>query len=137
MLCTAPLSMSNMESRITDGYVVLPTGNCTGTLKVYNIANGTNMPHGGLSDTDYQRSGSHRGKLAHIHVFDELLKSRKLRASNMPTCSTPGWSYVLCCSRLDITYVRFPMGTALQYCRNLINLCQKTIQNFHYSFAIM
>jgi hypothetical protein len=38
VLCTVPETKNNMESRMTDGYVVLPTGNRTGSVKVYNIA---------------------------------------------------------------------------------------------------
>ena len=38
VVCTVQETKNNMESRVTNGYVVLPTGNRTGSVKVYNIA---------------------------------------------------------------------------------------------------
>jgi hypothetical protein len=38
VVCTVPDTKNNMESCVTDDYVVLPTGNRTGSVKVYNIA---------------------------------------------------------------------------------------------------
>jgi hypothetical protein len=38
VVCTVLDTKNNMESRVTDGYVVLPTGDRTGSVKVCNIA---------------------------------------------------------------------------------------------------
>ena len=95
-----PDTRNTMESRVTDGYVVLPTGNRTGSVNVYNIAtqriitrdqfkicpipesvirclNGQALAEGRKLNTSY------------MHVFDELLNSRKLSASNDPTHFKP------------------------------------------------
>jgi Reverse transcriptase (RNA-dependent DNA polymerase) len=100
VLCTVPETKNNMESRVTDGYVVLPTGNRTGSVKVYNIATQRiitrdqfkvcPMPESVIQCLNNQALAEGRKiNTAHMHVFDELLNSRKLSPSNIPTYFTP------------------------------------------------
>ena len=100
VLCTVPETKNNMESRVTDGYVVLPTGNRTGSVKVYNIATQkiivrdqfqiAPMPESVIRCLNDQALGEGR-KLnnTYMHVFDELLNSRKISDPNSPTYFTP------------------------------------------------
>ena len=100
VVCTVPNTKNNMESRITDGYVCLPTGNRTGSVKVYNIATQKiitrdqfkicPMPDSVIQCLNNQAIAEGRIlNTAHMHVFDELLNSRKLSAANIPTYFTP------------------------------------------------
>jgi hypothetical protein len=89
-----------MESRVTDGYVVLPTGNRTGSVKVYDIVTGKiitrdqfkkcPMPDSVIQHLNKQALAEGRNiDTAHMHVFDELLNSCKLSPSHAPTYFTP------------------------------------------------
>jgi hypothetical protein len=89
-----------MESRVTDGYVVLPTGNRTGSVKVYNIATQRiitrdqfkicPMPASVIRCLNGQALAEGRKlNTSYMHVFDELLNSRKLSAPNDPTHFKP------------------------------------------------
>ena len=100
VVCTVPETKNNMESRVTDGYVVLPTGNRTGSVKVYNISTQKiitrdqfkicPMPDSVIKTLNNQAVAEGRKiNSAYMHVFDELLNSRKLSASNSPTYFTP------------------------------------------------
>jgi hypothetical protein len=100
VVCTVPDSKNTMESRVTDGYVVLPTGNRTGYIKVYNIATKKivtrdqfkicPMPDSVIRCLNDQAvAEGHKIQSNHMHVFDELLNSRQLSASNSPTYFTP------------------------------------------------
>jgi hypothetical protein len=89
-----------MESRVTDGYVVLPTGNRTGSVKVYDIVTGKiitrdqfkkcPMPDSVIQHLNKQALAEGRKiDTAHMHVFDELLNSCRLSPSHAPTYFTP------------------------------------------------
>jgi hypothetical protein len=80
VVCTVPETKNNIESRATDGYKVLPTGNCTGSVKVYNIATGKiitrdqfkicPMPHSVIQYLNGQALAEGRKiNSAHMHVF--------------------------------------------------------------------
>jgi hypothetical protein len=97
-VCTVPDTKNNMESRVTDGNVVLPTGNRTDSVKVYNIATQKiitrdqfkicPMPDSVIDCLNKQAlAEGRRVKSNHMHVFDELLNCRKLSTS--PTYFTP------------------------------------------------
>lgn len=99
-VCTVPETHNSMESRVTDGYVVLPTGNRTGSVKIYNILTQRiitrdqfkilPMPESVIQFLNNQAlSEGRKLNTAHMHVFDELLNSRKLSNSNMPSFFTP------------------------------------------------
>jgi hypothetical protein len=88
------------ESRVTDGNVVLPTDNRTGSVKVYNIATQKiitrdqfkicPMPDSVIACLNSQALAEGRKLTSpHMHVFDKPLISRKLSASNSPTYFTP------------------------------------------------
>jgi hypothetical protein len=89
-LCTVPNTDNRMGSRVVDCYAVLPTGNRTGTVKFYDIHNKTiisrdqfmirPMPESVIQTLSAQAAAEGRKiNSAHMHVFDELLNSRKLR----------------------------------------------------------
>jgi Reverse transcriptase (RNA-dependent DNA polymerase) len=100
VVCTVPETKNNMESRVRDGYVVLPTGNRTGSVKVYNIAiqkiitrdqfKICPMPESVIQCLNSQALAEGRKlNISHMHVFDELLNSRKLIGPNTPSYFTP------------------------------------------------
>ena len=100
VVCTVPDTRNTMESRVTDGYVVLPTGNRTGSVKVYNIATQRiitrdqfkicPMPDSVIRCLNGQALAEGRKlNTTYMHVFDELLNSRKLSASNDATHFKP------------------------------------------------
>jgi hypothetical protein len=83
VVCTVPDTKNNMESRVTDGYVVLPTGNRT----VYNITTQKIITRDQFIDCLNKQAlaEGRRVKSNYMHVFDELLDSRKLSKSDSPT----------------------------------------------------
>lgn len=98
-VCTVPETKNNMEARVTDGYVVLPTGNRAGSVKIYIILTQKiitrdqfkilPMPESVVQFLNNQAVAEGRKlNTSHMHVFDEVLNSRNLSNSNMPSFFT-------------------------------------------------